>query len=1742
MKCIVEIENYEISLKAQVQEDRVICENSTYSYAADVGLLNGQLKVIYSDSNIFIDRTNFTMYKCHLLGAYLNRPDCSLCQRIDQRFDCAWCSGSCQHRSRCLERPDESCPPPRIDFVHPLSGPTLGGTRVTIEGSNLGQSFEEIAGRVTIGNAPCKPIEEEYRPSNRIVCLTSPVLGSAASTQAAAFAVDSLPGDIVVGNRAGYTIGSQKFHFKSVHLHTHQPRYGPQSGGTRITLSGVNLNIGSSIQVFLDELPCLVEMSLLSSEQLTCRTTSSRQASRAIRHLKLIIDDAQIVRTDDVFYYTSDPVVNRVSPLRAYLSGGRPINVFGANLTVVQAPRMAIYDSYIGRKVNESSCVAQDDTWMQCPAPTVNLQMIDLEYAEHQIAGVNSYEPNGQPATAATGAATGGKSGGQRMFQQDESVRFKVGFIMDNVMQTSFNQLQTEIAYTSDPKLHPFASVQYRTMQREAAELTNGAASSADEHNFQIEPDTFLLQPNEPALVLYGEQLRAAVSEYEITVTVGKDLCNLTQLSQTRLVCSMPLDHMASPTDEEGHQTQRALPLVVVRIGFNLRYELGYVQYHPQLVAQIDAIIANLSASPGGLSPIGSPLGSARCLTHPIYKSYMPCENESALRRLSSLILSLLMVAGYALLGFCLLALIYTGLFKGLHLKDRAMRSRAYKNQLARFESLERSLKNDCRVASLALQGDLNELVRHIELSGVPLLNIKHYIMKVFFPGINNHPLLLRSTSTTNAAAGSTMLMVEQHPASHPSLLPQPALISASDLPMEQFERLLLTKPFLLSFINTLERQPSFTIRDKVNVASLLMIVLMERLDYATDIMKTLLFQLVDRSVNTLQRTSGQTMMPCEVNEDDFQSDELDGSVVGKTTRRLTRRASNLLSGLPISKRHYQHTSAGRLSASQLGKVVNGGASSLIETTSVAAQMLLARVGHKTSPLASEQTTFYQQHQTPVGNLIVGPLDCHRADGGQNLTSDYMSTTAFNDNSIAFFPYKSSTGVRREHGQLPQPPSVNGESCHSPSLSRRHQRRQLRSAKAGTTNSAKLRRLRCKQQAQLMLRRTESIVEKMLTNWLALTMHDQFQGPLGQSLYLLFEALRSQLERGPIDAISGDAYYSLSEHKLLREPNLQFDMVNLYVIVDTDILQANKQHNLLFDNTCPSQQLTAENLLHSYQDRTNVRVRPFNSMANNRNSQQACSLNNTINLALRVLDCDIISQVKSKILSALYRNAPHSSRVGPNDVELSLRRHHSAAGHQTLMSANSRQQVTVVLQDYDLTSVNSYNSAGPRQLNTLRHYGVTDQGIMLLKRAARINDQQAADGHYSNPYAEIQYGQCKVGSQNQPTTTNSIGCVSNQQQRARNSARTWHLTRFDLDRPAHLTDHQSNDSSSSPASHSPSMMLLGAETNGQQISLSRPNNLSAALLHQQQFYHPSSSSTSSTGNVMDTHSTSANSNSIINNMAPRQQNLLSNTAGTMMGHQDQSQQPIYCQIGSISAQSQHAMGPGGSQYYCQIGASNQTAQVSSQSHLDYQMSASMYSSSNQAADSRSQQENNMYLARMLTSKGTIQKYIDNFFTTILTARSTSSNVSMGQNMQLYDEIMTPVVFGDHTNARQVASGPNRRQQLARSPSPDSGSCPPTVKWIFDLLDEAASKHGITDENVIHAWKSNAFLLRFWVNFIKNPDYILDVDKSNTLDASLSVIAQTLMDACTPIENQRSQPKNEVSFKRQPIVCSQSINL
>lgn len=65
--------------------------------------------------------------------------------------------------------------------------------------------------------------------------------------------------------------------------------------------------------------------------------------------------------------------------------------------------------------------------------------------------------------------------------------------------------------------------------------------------------------------------------------------------------------------------------------------------------------------------------------------------------------------------------------------------------------------------------------------------------------------------------------------------------------------------------------------------------------------------------------------------------------------------------------------------------------------------------------------------------------------------------------------------------------------------------------------------------------RTESVVEKLVTNWLSLNMYTYLKKHAGKTLFMLYKAIKHQTEKGPIDGITSEARYSLSEDRLLRE-------------------------------------------------------------------------------------------------------------------------------------------------------------------------------------------------------------------------------------------------------------------------------------------------------------------------------------------------------------------------------------------------------------------------------------------------------------------------------------------------------------------------------------------------------------------------------------------------------------------------------
>ena len=74
-------------------------------------------------------------------------------------------------------------------------------------------------------------------------------------------------------------------------------------------------------------------------------------------------------------------------------------------------------------------------------------------------------------------------------------------------------------------------------------------------------------------------------------------------------------------------------------------------------------------------------------------------------------------------------------------------------------------------------------------------------------------------------------------------------------------------------------------------------------------------------------------------------------------------------------------------------------------------------------------------------------------------------------------------------------------------------------------------------------------------------------------------------------------------------------------------------------------------------------------------------------------------------------------------------------------------------------------------------------------------------------------------------------------------------------------------------------------------------------------------------------------------------------------------------------------------------------------------------------------------------------------------------------------------------------------------APGTDSLPVPIKYLFDFLDDEATCAKISDTDVLHTWKNNSLALRFWVNLIKNPEFVFDINKSAIVDSCLSVIAQ-----------------------------------
>ncbi|XP_065059283.1 plexin-A4-like isoform X3 [Rhopilema esculentum] len=128
----------------------------------------------------------------------------------------------------------------------------------------------------------------------------------------------------------------------------------------------------------------------------------------------------------------------------------------------------------------------------------------------------------------------------------------------------------------------------------------------------------------------------------------------------------------------------------------------------------------------------------------------------------------------------------------------------------------------------------------------------------------------------------------------------------------------------------------------------------------------------------------------------------------------------------------------------------------------------------------------------------------------------------------------------------------------------------------------------------------------------------------------------------------------------------------------------------------------------------------------------------------------------------------------------------------------------------------------------------------------------------------------------------------------------------------------------------------------------------------------------------------------------------------------------------------------------------------------------------------------VYLTRLLKTKGTLQNFVDDLFGSVFSV--TSRNITI----------------------------------------------PPAMKFLFDFLDKQAGLLNISDNEVLHTWKNNCLPLKFWINIIKNPNFVFDIHKTSIVDSCLSVVAQLFMDSCSPEEHRlgKDSPSNKLLYAKE----------
>jgi hypothetical protein len=198
-------------------------------------------------------------------------------------------------------------PPPTASSVSPATGPAVGGTGITITGSNFVAGATVMLGGIAATNLVVSPTQitattPAHAAGAVTVTVTNPDTQSSSLSNAFTYTSASSP-----------TVGSVS------------PATGPTGGGTGITITGANFVTGATVTLGSTAATNVV---VASATQITATTPA--HAAGAVT-VTVTNPDTQSSGLANGFTYNAAPGVSSVAPSGGSVAGGTAITITGTN-------------------------------------------------------------------------------------------------------------------------------------------------------------------------------------------------------------------------------------------------------------------------------------------------------------------------------------------------------------------------------------------------------------------------------------------------------------------------------------------------------------------------------------------------------------------------------------------------------------------------------------------------------------------------------------------------------------------------------------------------------------------------------------------------------------------------------------------------------------------------------------------------------------------------------------------------------------------------------------------------------------------------------------------------------------------------------------------------------------------------------------------------------------------------------------------------------------------------------------------------------------------------------------------------------------------------------------------------------------------------------------------------------------------------------------------------------------------